>query len=333
MTANTKDHGVSNMKKYIIIILCQVFTVQLFGQKIIEGSLNFQKSQKEANVDTRWDFSETRYVEGSLESFLSSKYTVEEWESKYLPIAIGQIVASINKCTSEFGFNFSSNGEKAKYEMIVAPISLSKKGNNDILFTIREKIGNDTLVVIQSIIDFKWSKPFEVVGKNIGKFMKKKRYEINNDDSLIKKCLIGVTTINYRFDYTDAKINGAKLKDFLGMSNNEYSIFTKKIESVFISTVNRKYPMRRKGYKLDNSEELDFEIVLYLRKVRDDGAHQIEGVIVDKRSNKEIAWVESGAGGDQRNTTEALLLEELEESGSCFSYNLAEILKTANTLK
>ena len=103
--------------------------------------------------------------------------------------------------------------------------------------------------------------------------------------------LRGITMLNYRFDYSKMIIENLDAKEYIyGFVYNEeenkdvaFKKFSKKIENYFIARVNKEII---KKYKLDNTEDLRFEVVIYFTIVDDDGGHKIIGEIRDKENNQ-----------------------------------------------
>jgi hypothetical protein len=136
--------------------------------------------------------------------------------------------------------------------------------------------------------------------------------------------LQGVTTYNYRFDYSKMKIEHLDAKEFIFgyVYNNEddaeiaFKKFTKRIENKFIVGVNKEII---KKCKLDNSEDLPFEVVIFFTTVDEDGGHKIIGEVRDKKNNQLLTEFKAGAGGGKMNSFEILFYEELEKSSKKFA--------------
>ena len=151
--------------------------------------------------------------------------------------------------------------------------------------------------------------------------------------------LKGVTTLNYRFDYSKMKIEEMDAKEYIyGFVYNDeedadvaFRKFSKKLENKFIAGVNKEII---KKYKLDNSVDLPFEVVLYFTTVDEDGGHKIIGQVRDKENDQILKEIKAGAGGDRMNSFEKLFFEELEKSSEKFADNLKEqVLDIANAKK
>jgi hypothetical protein len=151
--------------------------------------------------------------------------------------------------------------------------------------------------------------------------------------------LQGVTTYNYRFDYSKMKIEKLDAKEYIigYVYNNEddeeiaFKKFTKRIENKFIVGVNKEII---KKCKLDNSEDLPFEVVIFFTTVDEDGGHKIIGEVRDKKNNQLLTEFKTGAGGGKMNSFENLFLEELEKSSEKFADMFkSKVLDIANAKK
>ena len=137
--------------------------------------------------------------------------------------------------------------------------------------------------------------------------------------------------LNYLFDFSLAKVEGVDLKEYYTMSAEDamddpdeaFRRFAKKAESTFILSAN-KNSLIDKGYKLDNKDDLPFEVVIYPMDIDDDGAHNILGIVIEKATKQEIARVKSRVGGGRMNDFQVLFLENLQKSGERFGDKLAD---------
>ena len=151
--------------------------------------------------------------------------------------------------------------------------------------------------------------------------------------------LKGVTTLNYRFDYSKMTIEMLNAKEYINgfVYNDEedadvaFKKFTKILEKKFIAEVNKEII---KKYKLDNSQDLPFEVVIYFTTADEDGGHKIIGEVIDKENKKVLREINASASGGRWNTFEKLFLEELEKRSKKFAMMLtSHVLDIANAKK
>lgn len=148
--------------------------------------------------------------------------------------------------------------------------------------------------------------------------------------------LRGVEVFNYRIDFSKLKIEGMDAKDYIiGFVYDEddnkdvaFNRFSNKVENKFIAYVNRELKGK---YKLDNSSDSRFEIVVSFLIADEDGGHKMTGEIIDKENKQTIAEIKSSAGGGRLNKFDALFIEELEKSTEKFCDRLRDnVLSIAN---
>lgn len=336
------------MKRSLFLFFCLTLAYSTFAQKLIQGTLDFLK-YKDSVIEVKWDISQTEFSSGgTLVDFLSPDVTIEEWDNELLPNAINAFIINNNNRASDYGLTFSLQNDAAQYEMIVAPQTLKKKTKCNTKYTIRKKETGETMAVFENIVS--GSSPisllidiFDVAGNNMGNFfMKFFKTSIKNEDNkvipkivktdmkTVKTYLRHVKVLNYRFDFSEAIIDGVEIKEYVSSSDEEamdnpdeeFRKYAKKVEYAFILSAN-KNAFLKKGYKLDNKDDLPFEVVIYPMDIDEDGEHNILGVIVAKADNKEIAGIRVHADSGGFNAPLILFLEQLEVSGERFGSKLA----------
>lgn len=116
-------------RKYLSLLLA-LFSVNCFAQKVVSGSFSALSSEKAVSV--RWDFGSTVFEKKFNEREWESLNGETEWRK-----AKNEAMAVILKCINEelkknhvyvVGENLSN---ECKYTIIVSPISLDRKGNNN----------------------------------------------------------------------------------------------------------------------------------------------------------------------------------------------------------
>ena len=333
-------------KRVAISLFCLTFSYCAIAQKLTQGSLDFLTTKKTV-IEVRWDFSQTKFNPGNtLDKFLPREVTQEDWENDVLQNSMHAFITSINEQTCDYNMLFSTKSDEAQYEMIIAPISLNNYAKHNATYTIKEKSTNE----IKAVIENKESGSFEYAsmksllpnefgkaGSDVGRFLKKSYSKIFSSDNRLKSYLKNVRVLNYRFDYSQSKVEGIDFKEYITMSLEDdeqdeeaFRKYTKKVEFTFISSAN-KNSLVSKGYKLDNKEDSPCEVVISPTSIDKDGAHIIIGVIVDKASQEEVARLRARVGAGRYNDFTVLFIENLEVSGERFGDKLADdILDKAN---
>lgn len=336
------ETNIKSMNTRLLMVALLAITISsVNAQKLTQGSLDYLKL-KETTIEVKWDISQTKFGSGqTIENYLSKEVSLEEWENEHLPSALKTFVSEINFKTKDNGLTFSLHDDAAPYEMIVAPQTLIKKTKSIVTYTIKDKGTGTAMAVFEKTVGA--TSPFsllidifEVGGNELGDYLKKfKQAAVKNKDK-IKTYLKDVKVLNYRFDYSEATVNGVDLQEYYTMSVEEalddpeesFRKYTKKVEFAFILSAN-KNALIKKGYKLDNKEDLPFEVVICPLAMDEDAEHSVLGKIVEKATGEEITRMTVHAGDGRWNSFEKLFLEQLETSGKKLGEKIASILNNA----
>lgn len=150
--------------------------------------------------------------------------------------------------------------------------------------------------------------------------------------------LVGVDTLNYRFDFTDFAIDGQDpksyflLKDpkFADNPNEGLKIFYQKVEASFMWGI-KKSKFGKSKRRLDNKNPQRFEIVILFDEVEEDGGHKAIVKLIDKENGKkQIAEIIDNECGGKFNQFINLFSEELQESGDAIGKKLSRLFDQAN---
>ena len=319
------------MKKYLIAFIC-ILSQNIFGQKIVSGSLEVFYFQNSSVVNVEWD-KDIEFSKGiSLEEFSKGEFSTEEWNNKVLPTIMRFFVQKINSYTSMHGITFTNNNKNAEYKMIVKPTQLSRKGGGVTVFTIKKLSSNEDIAVIKlnnsgglfGDISNLLSETYSRAGKSLGQLFEKmmlKPYKVNT--------IVESNEINYSFDFSSLELSDIKAKEYFVSSGAEINgktiIVPEKIRSlidrIFISSANKK--MSKSGYELSNQSNSNLEVVISLVEVGKEGKHSIVAKLIDKSNTRILSRLGVKIGDGKLNSFINLFCEQLEETGEEFG----EILK------
>lgn len=191
------------MKKLLVSAILLVIASVVKAQTISEGNINFLDFQ-ESLIEVKFDFSNTVFEDGhNYEWWISEVTSKEEWENKSMPYLSKKLLENINDKANDKNMYFTTSTDKANYTMIVAPISLNRKGNNQSKITFYEKDSNEAKVVFD--ITAKGGKigsltnlmgdGFGSVGSQLGKYLKKN----------VRQKVTKTKTINWGFGIKTSK--------------------------------------------------------------------------------------------------------------------------------
>ena len=149
--------------------------------------------------------------------------------------------------------------------------------------------------------------------------------------------LVNIDTINYRFDYTDFKIDNQNAKGFLYVKEGNiddnidvvYNKAIKKIETTFIMGINNSW-FYRNNHRLDNKNNHRIELVIIFEDVEEDGDHNIVAKLIDKDNGKLIKDFDEGGNGGTFGSFLNLFCENLFITAEKLGNSIDRVFDKAN---
>jgi hypothetical protein len=191
------------MKRNLLFIVFASVVLNAWSQNVSEGSIGFLEFQ-ESLIDVKFDFSQTKFEDGhDFDWWIEEATSKDVWENKTMPYITKKLINELNDNANEKYIYFTTNSDKADYTMIVTPLTLDKKGNNEIVFVFIDNKSNEVKLKlcnkakggkIGSFTNLQGD-GFGAAGNSIGKFLKK------NVKQKIKK----TKNINWGFGITTKK--------------------------------------------------------------------------------------------------------------------------------
>ena len=134
------------MKKIALILMAIMVTLTTDAQKILDGSIPSLKG--EGKINLKIDFSETKIDNKSIADWLEYRQATQpkydakkELENELKPVVQEKVIKSLNNKLSKKGAFVTLNGN-AKYTLLVKPVSVSMKGDNNNDCYILDEFGN-----------------------------------------------------------------------------------------------------------------------------------------------------------------------------------------------
>ena len=308
------------MKKVLLVIVCQLITLNLFSQKLVDGSLDFLSKSASSSISVEWDFSTTSFPnDQTIEQVFTP---IEQWKNNILPTILERFLVNLNKKASLNNVFFGK--KEGDYKMIVAPDMISKTSKGTVRYIIKNKSSNTLAVISDEIngglfgsLESLMGDAFEKAGEDLGDYLIKEIKNYITDDHALK----GVRVLNYRFDYSKMTIAEMDAKDYIAIkvydsldeAEQLFQKFTKKMEITFISAANKE-SLIGKGCKLDNKDSLRFEVVICPANVDEDGAHTVNALLVDKKDNRIIRRFGISVGGGRFNNIKNRVIHRIKNS-------------------
>ena len=141
----------------------------------------------------------------------------------------------------------------------------------------------------------------------------------------------GVKKMNYHFDYSMMQIETKDPKQYImqnvykEVDNPEEAFrkFTTELEETFINSAND-LSLVNKGYKLENKENVRYEVIIYPLEIDGDGEHYVYGIICDKETQQTIASLNAHCQSGRDKDFKTQFLKRLSKSGEIFGDKLAD---------
>lgn len=137
------------MRRLQILVIFLMMTLSVTAKlkvKVVEGNTAFLKLQP-CSIEVKWDFSNTNY-DGFTDvlHLLENESTKELWESNLLDIQKAFIAGLRGKRTAG-NHIYSDNQPDSKYLMMVVPKYIGSDGRIDLIVTIKERMGNQSVTL------------------------------------------------------------------------------------------------------------------------------------------------------------------------------------------
>ena len=140
----------------------------------------------------------------------------------------------------------------------------------------------------------------------------------------------GKRALNYKFDYSKMKIDGAIPQDYLMRNGREnkynhfdsYQDFIEELERTFVRTANEELSDYN-GYKLTNSDNLEYEVIISLQEMDEDGEHNVRGMVCHKGNGQEISSFTIHVGSGSNNFFKGFD-KQIKKSGKRFAEGLID---------